>query len=1759
MNGTNVFKICLWRNSKPHTYIFTGEVSKDIEEVLSLGSSVDADTSLQMLRDAFGAKYKTILDINKADTTYIFKSINNDDNMNIICKKLLVYLQPYINVKNAEDIYLWTYKPVLKNEHIELSFISQVFKSESKVRFDYFKHCLANYFALSPINDDTYNMIDKYSAFKLLRTIDYQYIIEPLLFKWVSEGYFEHVQYDPLKFDGKEDVSSFKTNSHTSLTLSYFDIGGSVIHMITTDDVPSNAKHVYFPFHKSTKEDFASVSAFIKQLDSLEHDINSYQLQHAYKLNTYVTFFYLKGNEINLNPKLNLSMLFDKYHATKTVPFIKFKTNNNIFYKIDKESITTIQQKDLDNWTLYKPLHGKLASISFVTFKLLFGKHSYCTFTLSDTLTYDIKFNIGVDEHIKMPTVHKFFDVLNTIIEDVKLLYPDAMLPLISVEELKIVNLVTYNTIGLDKTTVKYDNIDKIITTKMYPYFNIIPNPDKNILHLQYKKVDNYVKFDNIQSYITLHFGLPKDVMVAKLMETYVLSKQEAETEYEKWSSKNQVEFLQTNNDSVKIKPKSDNFVNVKLKLNETIDTKFVITGLKDYGMMERITRLVQVILDMTNQKVKKTTIDIEKFDDQMFHEEKDDALHFDEFNAEEVQVNPEFDFEEENQEDLEALLALEQKYATDDVLTKTNVPNNVVKEPESQNETKIKKKGKAPGYVLGLLREADPDLFNYDVPKTKKRQDYPSICGWSDTRQPIVISQDEKDNIDTNHPSSYDDYIKVGSRKDLAEKNIYICPKIWCPKSRVSMTYKEYIDVVNKRKAESNNQDVFGCPFEDEEAIMFDGQNFWGKEQEKALTRGHYVGFLKSATHPKKFCLPCCYKNPMSTNTKKGNNDEKDKCITNLENATVKPKKVNVSQDEGTVKDDIVGNEKYIKGEYYFPLENSRYGLLAKEISDAFGGGKCGNRHDGTGLMENGTSCFLRKGISHGENSFVSSVYSILNANNKSPQALLNSISKNLNIEQYLALENGKIIRLFINPLFDINNPAHFKEFKVWFLTQQKYIEKYNLYKVKKELGDDDKVFDKTNYYTYKDIIREFMIYNSYTHFLKYLHDSSMVKDHRTLLDLFNTEHSFINPEYKHFVLIDVDPKTNKATILCPFNRNVQNTINLHNPFVFIVKTGTYYEPLCHVVFANGDIQSKFEFEYETMNDNMKKIVQFYMHNCGQSVERESSGESIAVFLESLGYKIRSYVLDFSFRIRGLILQNNLYIPFVNKMDLYNVVNKSYVYYNDIIDFKCLLDKTEVRNIFKKIASFTKEEEFYKVTSFVKGEDKIVALILNDDVVVPLRLNKTTALFRMFENDLEIFIEHQEDDKRTQVMKLIKENTQMFEVFFQHVTTFINSNDQLRQEIEFLTSKQNPFPKNYKRHKLMQLLQNIAEKVVIQADSESSKSVISHVCATNGENCIYPCNVDENNSWDKCLMGIPKEHLEKFVNRMIESMLIGTSKGTLSKIFVAVPTEFLLDQHDINNNRINELIDYQRNPFKLLSEKLEDVTDSYVHDKTITVRSLTRIYITPQTEFSNVRVIWEKKGMKDFEIVSVIKSYNSLYLYSLFVNVNDVINQNKSLDVDTLKSIVLTQIKSDFKHDRIDKLFENKSFQKVIAEQYGIKNIGNVKPSLDICLTVAASLNYYPSMYELNILADVVGVNVVVIGRVSNTKNPDGFEYIDKKANYTLILDRQYDRVLKRDVVQLYVRNRKILLFRKHEIPIDLQRVIHNKSKVFVIEVNSD
>lgn len=515
---------------------------------------------------------------------------------------------------------------------------------------------------------------------------------------------------------------------------------------------------------------------------------------------------------------------------------------------------------------------------------------------------------------------------------------------------------------------------------------------------------------------------------------------------------------------------------------------------------------------------------------------------------------------------------------------------------------------------ILEDLKRADPDLF--DNRSVHKGPRYATTCGSAPMRQPIVVTSKELDRIHRESPDSYaGTAIAYGSTPELAEKNRYICPKVWCPRSRMSLTAEQF-------KARGSK-----CFLEGEEPMIFEN-NYW-----KGNPR--YPGLLGSTKHPTGLCMPCCFLKNFKNMHQCG-----DQHFLPSSASGSRSVEHDGETSSASSASEIAIDLKYIKGDT-LQLEMNRYGMLPSSLLNVFNGHplKCGSRDDGSGQFTNNTDCFVRKGVYRARQSFLQCMASILRLRNADEVVL--RIFDNLSPEVYISMNNGLVCRMFMDqqtalfgeatkataaaisdnqeqrkqrllPRGDgdkdkgidrdrdrMSGDLSFSEFVEAFLRETSYIDKMHL----GHLAEMLKKFRHDARY-HPEVRREWMIFKSMRRFLAYLTDDGIVKEHKVLLGLFNRQLPWLNSEGLNILVfeqgleypvkggtpanMDVTANDFSSTntgdsskdmlVDCEGIGRDMSSIRFSHPFVFIVKQDVFYEPIHRVRSKTSKNRGKLE-----------------------------------------------------------------------------------------------------------------------------------------------------------------------------------------------------------------------------------------------------------------------------------------------------------------------------------------------------------------------------------------------------------------------------------------------------------------------------------------------------------------------------------------------------------------------------------------------------
>jgi hypothetical protein len=533
--------------------------------------------------------------------------------------------------------------------------------------------------------------------------------------------------------------------------------------------------------------------------------------------------------------------------------------------------------------------------------------------------------------------------------------------------------------------------------------------------------------------------------------------------------------------------------------------------------------------------------------------------------------------------------------------------------------------------YALKSLQRADPKVFDASYSRT---------CQKSANRQPIVISKTELDRIDREYPGSYfNNFINnFGSDDSARRRNIYICPEIWCPLSRVSMTSAQLSASGNK------------CPNPNEKVMHIDNKYFQKADADASKPR--FASFSKKSGK----CYPCCFA-PSSIETARVKHNKSVEECSLASNPETKDKGI-----QGKIESD-----RYIKGAQY-PLESGRYGVLPAIANETLPEMQHPQGPGGTGNIARGTDCLVRVGVNDGD--LVKSIEWLLlkgQPTEKPRGGVVGTIVSNLTMEMFMVLNQGRLMRMLIK---DGNLTPHArKRFDEWVngtTMGQQFAKSF----VSKQ-GD-----------TYET---EFIMWSAMENFKRYLADEEVRKTEDTILDACNRKEVFGEWEGRHpiIILCEVDDD-GKFMVVCDAYGDFDATDLANQEFAFILKQAQNFEPLCRVHNATkGGMTVTHRFnlgDYPPADI----VIETYMKNVNRKLDPLCCTRDV-----------QYQVLDYNFRVVGIVSKSGNYRnidccePLVGRpgRPLFLFVDQVHRYVKQGLDAEFIERSNDDRNIFVRKA----------------------------------------------------------------------------------------------------------------------------------------------------------------------------------------------------------------------------------------------------------------------------------------------------------------------------------------------------------------------------------------------------------------------------------------------------------------------------------------
>jgi hypothetical protein len=551
------------------------------------------------------------------------------------------------------------------------------------------------------------------------------------------------------------------------------------------------------------------------------------------------------------------------------------------------------------------------------------------------------------------------------------------------------------------------------------------------------------------------------------------------------------------------------------------------------------------------------------------------------------------------------------------------------------------------PNIFFKRLKEKEPTLFL--TKKQGKFDAYSRICPSTMNRQPILLTDDEKKEIDKNYKGSYDQSVEYGS--DSNNKHHYICPRYWCFLTNTSITEEQMksgmCGKVIPKKSSVIPKGHYVYEFYDDR-VHLDDKNKYNFAN---------PSFLKSKTHPDGKCIPCCFGNSWKS---KAQQDRIQECTT-----TNKPK----SMKKG-IKDFIKSDKQnpYIIDFNTSPIPENRLGYLhpsfEKILDIDYNKARDSNPHN----LKPNKSTLLRIGSDNNiHKSFLACILQVYTdfKNIKFKITLESFIDTFVNmftIDKFIQYNNGSLISIFqSNKISTVD------------IHEYKYSVLYNSLDIKKE----------TDYLFLEKCI------SSYDNYKKYISSRKTHVDHTYLWDVITDEDNPLLGKPFNLIIMELsdDDITNNINFLCPTNAYSNHIYNSKWNSILMIKTGMYYELVCSIDTKSGSEPNiKTFFKLDTNNHIsiiMKNIINHTQSICKP---KKSIPKSITEFVENINasrvanilkqfhYIIANQVINYQSKVIGIEVKENedmkttIFVPTFPSsiMQGYTIATMDNIYWND-------------------------------------------------------------------------------------------------------------------------------------------------------------------------------------------------------------------------------------------------------------------------------------------------------------------------------------------------------------------------------------------------------------------------------------------------------------------------------------------------------------
>lgn len=725
------------------------------------------------------------------------------------------------------------------------------------------------------------------------------------------------------------------------------------------------------------------------------------------------------------------------------------------------------------------------------------------------------------------------------------------------------------------------------------------------------------------------------------------------------------------------------------------------------------------------------------------------------------------------------------------------------------------------PNPFFRKLENFEPTLFLTNVDKEFKA--YSRACPYNNRRQPVLLTDEEKEVIDREHPGSYTEAVKYGTNPE--KKYWYICPRYWDLKRNVSLTEREaksgkYGSIIpfksNKVSAGAN-------------IYEFTDDKYHKDKNDKYINL--HPGFLEDKVHPEGLCVPCCFKNWDAPKQIK----RRGQCLRKDDEEPIKEE----------AKEREVEGEQYIKGPEKFPLEPGRWGYLPLAVQNFLrtDNKKCYISNTNTNLKPN-IECLLRHGVEINRNqSFIACLADVFVEETESKIILTlkhmkQKIIESLNLDLFISLQNGNLVNIFENDHIDI--------------IVENY-KKTNIYKQLDMRSEKNMIFIKR-------------AISAYETFIEYLKNDEVALDHKYLWDLVNRPNPKLFKKGLNLIIMNLERNdiTDNISVLCPSNHYSGEFFNSNKYSLILLKSDNFYEPIYTLEdkIKEWSIKRIFNLKDKSLLPNLRNTLEniklSFKDKCGPfnsmptvyKFKMNIILNELIRLLEKSGYQLLHQIINYNNKVIGILAKNKEnvigFVPcfpsaIVKDIPIKTMDEDIWNTFQVTIDYLIGLSRASS----KKIPCLPKIKvlEDGLIIGVITETNQFIAVSRPEQNTITLEMPSIESS-DYNDADLEIMTKNNKDEERIKYIKYIKIESGFYNSFRNTIKVLLGQyrNRNIKSEIENIIKS--------KKFLYLNKLKRIVEKLIY-----ISKKYVDFVDYTDEElkeiddisSCLLSDNCEKN------------------------------------------------------------------------------------------------------------------------------------------------------------------------------------------------------------------------------------------------------------------------------------------------------------------------